>query len=49
MDLKSLLIAIVFVIPGILIGVIFGYWSYIVDIKNLDDYDVFEDYYGRKE
>lgn len=49
MDIKSLLIAIAYVIPGIIIGIILSYWNYIVDIKNIDDYDAFEDYYGRKE
>ena len=45
MDLKSLLIAIASVVPSIIIGAIGGY---LYD-KPKDSYDVFEDYYGRKE
>ena len=45
MDLKSLLIAIALVIPGIVIGSILGY----LDRPPESDYDVFEDYYGRRE
>lgn len=45
MDIKSLLIAIACVMPGIIIGFIFGYF----DRPSESDYDVFEDYYGRKE
>ena len=45
MDLKCLLIAIAHVIPGIIIGFIFGYF----DRPPESDYDAFEDYYGRKE
>ena len=45
MDLKSLLIAIVLVAPGIIIGSILGYFY----DSGESEYDVFEDYYGRKE
>lgn len=45
MELKFLLIAISHVIPGVIIGFIFGY----LDRPPESDYDAFEDYYGRKE
>lgn len=45
MDLKCLLIAIALVIPGIVIGFILGYFY---DTEEFE-YDVFEDYYGRRE
>lgn len=45
MDLKSLLITIVCVLPGIIIGFILGYFYDSGEIE----YDVFEDYYGRRE
>lgn len=45
MELKFLLIAIACVIPGIIIGFVFGYFY----DTGETEYDVFEDYYGRKE
>lgn len=45
MDLKSLLIAIACVVPGIVIGFILGYFY----DNGESEYDVFEDYYERKE
>lgn len=45
MDLKSLLITIACVVPGIVIGFILGYFY----DNGESEYDVFEDYYGRKE
>lgn len=47
MDLKSLIFSIIFVLPGIAIGGILGYLY--DNPKYHEDYDVFEDYYRRKE
>lgn len=47
MDLKSLIISIILILPSIIIGGILGY---LYDNPNhTKDYDVFEDYYGRRE
>lgn len=45
MDLKILLIAIAHIIPSIVIGFILGYFY---DTEEFE-YDVFEDYYGRRK
>lgn len=47
MDLKSLIISIILILPSIIIGSILGYLY--DDPNHNEEYDVFEDYYGRKE